>query len=255
MWREGLELLDSRNHSTQQQPPVKQPHSWSKAIQLVTRLHEEPSASKGASTPYRHAHSLYLTGYRCEWHSRLSPSRKLARPWLGRTAFLSATCFPCRFGRAAGTKTPKQHVARYFSWWWISLCWWATSWSIHIPVTPSDGPQVRHKSCRQNYQSLEDPPCFPFQLTCVCWQATKRRKSDGHSGPRPQHTGRINNSNLEMAIGKGWEEIFPPAQHPRRQGQKLRAPPMHAAFSASSALLHVEAIFKRQKRSLPRASS
>lgn len=76
-WRRDFELLSSRNHSTQQQPPVKQPHSCSKEFQLVTHPHEEPSASKSASIPCWYAYSLHLTGYRCKQHSRLSLSKKL----------------------------------------------------------------------------------------------------------------------------------------------------------------------------------
>lgn len=75
--RRDSEPLGSRNHSTQQQPPVKQPHSCSKEFQLVTHPHEEPSASKSASILCWYAYSLHLTGYRCKQHSRLSPSKKL----------------------------------------------------------------------------------------------------------------------------------------------------------------------------------
>lgn len=75
--RRDSELLGSRNHSTQQQPPVKQPHSCSKEFQLVTHPHEEPSASKSASILCWYAYSLHPIGYRCKQHSRLLPSKKL----------------------------------------------------------------------------------------------------------------------------------------------------------------------------------
>lgn len=77
-WRRDFELLDSRNDSTRQQPPVKQPHSCSKVFQLVTHPREEPSASKSASISHWCAYSLHLAGYRCKQHSRLLPSKKLA---------------------------------------------------------------------------------------------------------------------------------------------------------------------------------
>lgn len=99
---------------------------------------------------------------------------------------------------------------------------------------------VRYKRCGQSYQRLNDAPHCPSLLTYVCHRATKRWKSNGHSGPWAPRNGHWKKLGRKIsshpAFGEAWAEATCITQET-------------AVLASLFVSFHTKEIFKRHKRS------